>query len=203
MVRHPASIRRASYTERHPQKRARIAEENRAASDIENYLIACAREQEGTLHEYLYTEVAHATGYSVEAVTKHCGNGKGANLAISILKPGRSADVRSRRCSLSRLCQSNSREPTHQRRPVSSPRRPQPTLARCAGPGVRRVVTLALQTPAIGAAAAAPHRVGRGTSTFRTLCARRRHRTCGSSSSWRSAGLGTAGGKRSAPRSAT
>lgn len=58
------------YGGRDPRKRAKAGDENRIAADLENKINAMLLEQKEPIKEYLYFDIARATGYDLKLVER-------------------------------------------------------------------------------------------------------------------------------------
>ncbi len=88
MVTYPIHVRRDGYRGSDPRKKAKAATHNRIAAELEQYINGLLRAQERPVQQYLYPELAAATGHSIETVRDLCYSIDGGHGGFTAFKAG-------------------------------------------------------------------------------------------------------------------
>jgi hypothetical protein len=87
MVSLPIHVQRKNYGGRDSKKRAKIAEQNRVAGELEKYINGQIEEMESGTHTFLYGYIAHDTEYDEEMVRKLCFSIDCGHNGFTVTKP--------------------------------------------------------------------------------------------------------------------
>lgn len=72
MVTYPIHVRRATYRGADPRKREKAVTLNRIAAELEAHINARLKTQTQPIHQYLYHEIARATGHPLVTIRELC-----------------------------------------------------------------------------------------------------------------------------------
>jgi hypothetical protein len=92
LVTYPIHVRGASYRGADPRKREKAASQNRIASELEAHINALLKAQTRPIQQYLYHEIADATGHSIQKVRELCFSIDGGHNGFTAYRSGMSAE---------------------------------------------------------------------------------------------------------------
>jgi hypothetical protein len=88
MVTYPISVKRNGYRGSDPRKRAKANEENRIALELERHINKLVENQQLPIQNYMYHEIARATGHDVDLVRRICFSIDGGHHGFTVIKQG-------------------------------------------------------------------------------------------------------------------
>lgn len=87
MAVYPIHIPRAGYRGKGSSQQARVDHENEAAAKIERYVNETFAAQDQQFMRFTYGEIAHATGYRTDLVSKLCYPVDCAGSGFMVVRP--------------------------------------------------------------------------------------------------------------------
>ena len=86
MVTYPVHVRRNHYSGSKEGLRLKAARDNRIAGELEEYINKAIEEQNEEEKIYLYSEIAHETGYSLDVVHRFLFSVDGGSNGFTVVK---------------------------------------------------------------------------------------------------------------------